>query len=396
MGTSTVVATRVAGRGSNLARPSGLISCLLAAAAWSAGGCAQSGESDIRERVTAGKPIPAEVITRVLDQYSVPGLSIAVVHGGQIDWAQGYGLRHSAKAETVDVTTLFQAASISKPVSAALALRMVDLGVLALDEDVNRRLESWQVPESEFTTATPVTLRHLLSHSAGLTMHGVPEFAADAPLPTLVQILEGTWSTDAERVRSVSQPGVEFSYSGGGYIVLQLLLTDVADRPFAQLAQELILNPAGMSVSTFEQPLPHQLWNQAAAGHTRDGSPLVGAWHILPEQAAGGLWTTPSDLASFMLSIWRSYHGQSASLLPHDLARQMLTRQIDDFGLGFSLPSSGVARFQHGGGNAGYRCFAVLSVDGADGAVIMANGDNGEPLIWHVFRMIGRAYGWSV
>jgi CubicO group peptidase (beta-lactamase class C family) len=363
---------------------------------WSIGGCSNASQSEVGERVTAGKPIPAEVITPVLDQYRVPGLSIAVVHNGQIDWAQGYGLRDSRKSEPVDATTLFQAASISKPVSAAVALRMVDLGVLALDEDVNRKLESWKVPDSEFTSATPVTLRNLLSHSAGLTMSGVPEFAADAALPTLVQVLEGTWSTGAERVRSVSKPGVEYSYSGGGYIVLQLLLTDVADRPFAQLAKELILGPAGMPASTFEQPLPYQLWNQAAVGHDRNGSPLVGAWHVLPEQAAGGLWTTPSDLASFMLSIWRSYHGYSEELLPHNLAHQMLTRQIDDFGLGFSLPSRGVARFQHGGGNAGYRCFAVLSVDGADGAVLMTNGDNGEPLIGEVFRMIGRAYGWSV
>ena len=261
---------------------------------------------------------------------------------------------------------------------------------------MNRKLQSWKVPDNEFTNATPVSLRNLLSHSAGLTMHGVPEFAAHAVLPTLVQILEGTWSTEVKGVRFVSRPGTEFRYSGGGYIVLQLLLTDVDGRPFAELAKELVLDPAGMSASTFEQPLPSQLWNQAAAGHDSRGSPLFGAWHVLPEQAAGGLWTTPSDLASFMLSIWRSYHGKAGALLSQDLARQMLTRQIDDFGLGFSLPSSGVARFQHGGGNAGYRCFAVLSVDGADGVVIMTNGDNGERVIGEVFKLVGQAYGWSV
>jgi CubicO group peptidase (beta-lactamase class C family) len=197
-------------------------------------------------------------------------------------------------------------------------------------------------------------------------------------------------------VEAVSLPGAEFRYSGGGYIVLQLLLADVAGRAFAQLAEELVLHPAGMSESTFEQPLPRQLWTHAAVGHDRWGGPLAGAWHVLPEQATGGLWTTPSDLASFMLGIWRSYHGQSGALLPQSLARQMLTRQIDDFGLGFYLPSGGVARFQHSGGNAGYRCFAVLSVDSADGVVIMTNGDNGEDLIWDVFEMIGRAYGWIV
>lgn len=379
-----------------MARPNRFLLCLYAAAVWSMGGCSQSRQSAVGEHVTAGEPIPADVIARVLDQYRVPGLSIAVIHDGQIDWVQGYGVRERGKPEPVDTTTLFQAASISKPVSAALALRMVDLGMLALDEDVNRKLISWKVPANDFTRITPVTLRNLLSHSAGLTMHGVPEFAADAELPTLIQILEGTWTTGAARVQLVSRPGTECSYSGGGYVVLQILLTDVAKRSFAQLAKELVLEPAGMSVSTFEQPLPRQLWSQAAAGHDRNGSPLVGAWHILPEQAAGGLWTTPSNLASFMLNIWRSYHGQSERLLPQRLARQMLTRQIDDFGLGFSLPSSGVFRFQHSGGNAGYRCFAVLSVESPDGVVIMTNGDSGEKLIWDVFEMIGRAYGWSV
>jgi len=362
--------------------------CLLIATVWSAGGLSQPGQPEISERVTAGKPIPAAVVTRLLDQYDVPGVSIAVMHDGKIDWAKGYGFRRSGLPDTVDTTTLFQAASISKPVSAALALRMVGLGMLALDEDVNRKLESWKVPESELTSATPVTLRNLLSHSAGMTMHGVPEFAADAAPPTLVQILEGSWSTDAERVR--------FRYSGGGFIVLQLLLTDVADRPFAELAKELVLDPAGMSASTFEQPLPRELRDRAAVGHNGYGVPLVGAWHLLPEQAAGGLWTTPSDLARFMLSIWRSYHGHSEGLLPQRLARQMLTRQIDDFGLGFYLPSAGVARFQHDGGNGGYRCSAVLSVGGADGVVIMTNGDRGEPLIQDVFKMIGEAYGWNV
>lgn len=396
MVTSIIFGTRAARRAPILARPGGFFLFLLVAAVWCTCGCSQCSRSDLNERVTAGKPIPAEIIARALDRYRVPGVSIAVVHDGQLEWAEGYGSRDSGKPGAVDVTTLFQAASISKPVSAALALRMVDLGMLALDKDINRNLESWKVPESEFTSETPITLRNLLSHSAGLTMHGVPEFATDAPRPTLVQILEGTWSTGAERVRSVSRPGAEYSYSGGGYIVLQLLLTDVTNRHFERLAKELILDPAGMSASTFEQPLPHELWNRAAVGHDRYGSPLVGNWHVLPEQAAGGLWTTPSDLASFMLSIWKSYHGQSGALLPQPLARQMLTRQIEDFGLGFYLPSSGAARFQHGGGNAGYRCFAVLSVDGGDGAVIMTNSDNGEPLIWDVFKMIGKAYGWSV
>ena len=178
--------------------------------------------------------------------------------------------------------------------------------------------------------------------------------------------------------------------------MLQLLLTDVAGRPFAPLARALTLRPAGMSSSTFEQPLPEELASRVAVGHFAGGTPLFGSWHILPEQAAGGLWTTPTDLASFMIQLWRSYHGRSDTVLKQELAQQMLTRQIGDFGLGLYLPSEGVFRFQHGGGNAGYRCHMVLSVGSADGVVIMTNSDSGEQVINALFQAIAQAYGWTV
>ena len=354
-----------------------------------------AGDQALAEQPTAGVPIPDDAVATILQEHHVPGVSIAVIHDGRIDWAKGYGVRESRKGDRVDTDTLFQAASISKPVSAAAALGMVARNQLALDEDVNRRLESWKVPENELTRDEPVTLRRLLSHSAGLTMHGVPEFTAGAEVPTLVQILNGEFAAAKESMRLVAEPGSVHRYSGGGYIVLQLLLTDVAGRPFAPLARELVLRPAGMSSSTFEQPLPERLRHRAAVGHHRDGTPIRGSWHTLPEQAAGGLWTTPGDLAHFMIEVWRSYHGQSETLLPQRLARLMLTPQIGEFGLGFYLPDAGVARFQHGGGNAGYRCHTVLSVGTADGVVIMTNGDGGEQVIWKLFEVIAQAYGWK-
>jgi CubicO group peptidase (beta-lactamase class C family) len=227
-------------------------------------------------------------------------------------------------------------------------------------------------------------------------MHGVPECSVDDTIPTLVQILDDTVHGPREPVRVVCEPGTSFRYSGGGYIVLQLLLTDVTQRPFEQLAREFVLQPAGMASSTFEQPLPLRLHDRAAAGHLDDGTPMKGLWHTLPEQAAGGLWTTPRDLASFMIALWRSYHGISDALLPQQLGREMLTRQVDDFGLGLPLPSAGVFRFQHGGSTGGYRCFMVLSIEQPEGVVIMTNGDSGEPLLWEVFQAIAHAYGWTV
>ena len=356
----------------------------------------QHKDDDVNAQVIAGLPIPNGVMDPLLEMYHVPGISIAIIHNGHIDWAKGYGVRKYGNAGEVDSLTLFQASSISKPVSVAIALQMVDMSKLTLDEDVNQKLQSWKIPMNVYTKNEFVTLRRILSHSAGLPMHGVPEFAAGSKIPSLMQILDGDWYSSTEPVRPVIEPGREFRYSGGGYIVLQVLLTNISNRPFAELAKELVLQPTGMTSSTFVQPLPQKLWSQAAVGHLEDGTPLEGLWHTLPEQAAGGLWTTPRDLACFMIELWKSYQGLSDTLLPEYLAREMLTRQIDDFGLGLSLPSAGVFRFQHSGGNAGYRCFMVLSVEIPEGVVIMTNGDSGEQLIWEVFELIAHAYGWEV
>lgn len=358
--------------------------------------CSRNKEIDFNSRVTAGTPIPEGVVDTLLEMYEVPAVSIAMIHDGQIDWVKAYGVRKYGNSERVDSLTLFQAASISKPVSATVALRMVDKGKLTLDEDINNKLQSWKVPINEFTKNEHVSLRRLLSHSAGLPMHGVPEFEANALVPSLVQILDGDWYASKDSVRPVIEPGKEFHYSGGGYIVLEVLLSDITKRPFIELAKELVLQPAGMISSTYEQPLPQDKWHRAAVGHLKDRTPLNGLWHTLPELAAGGLWTTPKDLGLFMIELWRSYQGLSDKLLPKHLAKEMLTRQIDDFGLGISLPSAGVYRFQHSGGNAGYRCHMVLSIDNPDGVVIMTNGDAGEPLIWKLFELIAHAYGWNV
>lgn len=347
-------------------------------------------------QIEAGVPIPESMIDSLLEKHSVPAISIATVKGGKIDWIKAYGVRRIGSPEKVDSSTLFQAASISKPVSSVVALRMVDQGKLTLDENVNDKLQSWKVPPNEFTKNEQITLRRLLSHSAGLPMHGVPEFESHASIPTLIQILDGNWDGSTESVRPVIEPGKEYRYSGGGYIILQLLLTDISNRSFEDLAKELVLESAKMTSSTFEQPLPEDRWDEAAIGHYRDNTPIKGLWHILPEQATGGLWTTPKDLAHFMIELWKSYQGISDTLLPQYLAREMLTRQAGDMGLGIMLPSYGVFRFSHSGGTGGYRCTMVLSVDRPDGAVLMTNGDSGEDLIKIVFELIGNSYGWEV
>lgn len=328
--------------------------------------------------------------------YKVPGLGIAVIHGGAIEWAKGYGVREAGQPTPVDTDTLFQAASISKPVAAMAALKLVQGGKLALDEDVNRKLSTWKLPENEFTAGEKVTLRRILTHSAGLTVHGFPGYAQGAPLPTLVQVLNGVPPANTAPIRVDVKPGTLFRYSGGGFTLMQQMLIDVAGRPFPEFMQDTVLGPLGMTHSTYQQPLPEALWRQAASAHDRDGVAVKGRWNTYPEMAAAGLWTTPSDLARFAIELRNAFRGQSERVLSAATARQMLTRQRKDLnGLGIGLRGEGqTLSFSHGGANRGFMCQLIAFAESGDGAVIMTNGDRGQALIQEVLRAIAAEYGW--
>jgi CubicO group peptidase (beta-lactamase class C family) len=325
--------------------------------------------------------------------YNVPGVSIAMINNGKLEWARGYGVLEAGGARPVTAETRFQAASISKPVAAMAALALVEQGKLSLDEDVNLKLTSWHLPDNEFTTSQQVTVRRLLSHSAGLTIHGFPGYAANQAVPTLKQILDGQMppaNTGPIRVDMV--PGKQLRYSGGGYTLLQQLMMDVTGRPFPELLQEVVLGRIGMSHSTFTQPLPKELEVAAATAHRQNGEPIKGRWHTYPEMAAAGLWTTPSDLALFAIDLLESAQNKPNKVLSPEMSRQMLTKQAGSYGLGVSL---GDKVFSHGGSNEGFTCILVVHIDTAQGAVIMTNSDNGPPLFNEILRAISHEYNWT-
>ena len=344
--------------------------------------------------VVAGRPAPPMALATRMAELKVPGVSIAVINDGAIEWAKGYGVAEAGTATPVTPRTLFQAASVSKPVAALGALRLVEEGKLVLDEDVNAKLKSWEVPENDFTKTEKVTLRRLLSHTAGLTVHGFGGYPADAAVPTTVQVLDGAKPANSAAVRVDVVPGTIWRYSGGGFTVAQLLMQDVAGRSFPELLAELVLKPVGMDDSTYEQPLPESRRGAAASGHTSDGKLLPGRHHTYPEMAAAGLWTTPTDLAKFLLEIERARRGVSP-ILSQALAREMTTAQKPGYGLGLSLSGLGTAAgFGHGGSNEGFKCQMTMFLEGGRGAVVMTNGDRGGFLAAEVLRGIAREYGW--
>jgi CubicO group peptidase (beta-lactamase class C family) len=342
-----------------------------------------------------GKPILAYKLTERMEHYKVPGVSVAFFERGQIVWARGYGYADVEHKTPVTAETLFQAASISKPVAALAALHLVDEGRLSLDDDVNAKLKSWKVPENEFTKEQKVTLRRLLTHSAGLTVHGFPGYASDERVPTVVQVLNGEKPANTAAVRVDTEPGRISRYSGGGFTVMQLLLTDVTGKAFPALMSELVLKPAGMTHSTYEQPLPKERATIATKPYRDSGEPVKGGPHTYPEMAAAGLWTTPSDLGRVAMEIEKEYQGESEKILTQAMARQYLTKQKTDWGLGVAVEGEGTAlHFSHSGGNEGYRCFVVDFPARHQGVAIMTNSDSGGTLYGELLRAVAKEYGW--
>jgi CubicO group peptidase (beta-lactamase class C family) len=364
-----------------------------------------SGERSARlQRVEAvAAEIPGEAgqgtirlsLAELMKTYNVPGLSIAVIENYKIVDTKAYGVTVTGSNEQVTTRTLFQAGSISKPVAATGALSLVEKGKLSLDEDVNQKLTSWKIPENEFTKTEKVTLRRLMSHTAGLTVHGFPGYNVDKPRPTLVQIFNGEKPANTAPIRVDVVPGTLEPYSGGGVTIEQQLMMDVTGKPFPSLMRELVLDKIGMADSSYEQPLPPARAAMTACGTYPDGKPVHGKWHIYPEMAAAGLWTTPTDLAKFAIEIALSKQGKSNRVLSEKLTQEMLTPVKEEAGLGFFLEKANPGEFGHNGAGEGFQALLEMNADTGNGVAMLANSDNGLSVMDAVLRRVAREYAWN-
>jgi CubicO group peptidase (beta-lactamase class C family) len=334
-------------------------------------------------------------LQQAMDAYKIPGLSIAIIDNFQVVFAKGYGFVAAGANTPVTPKTLFQAGSISKPVAATAALSMVEQGKLTLDENVNVKLKTWKVPDNEFTQTEKVTLRRLMSHTAGLTVHGFPGYDVDAPLPTLVQVLNGEKPANTAPVRVEIVPGTKFRYSGGGVTIEQLLMTVVSGKAFPALLRETVLDKIGMADSSYEQPLPATRAAATACGTQGDGKPIHGKWHVYPEMAAAGLWTTPTDLAHFAIEIALSKNGKSNRVLSQKMTNEMLTPVLEEAGLGFFLDHNNPGQFGHNGADEGFQALLTMNAETGKGVVIMGNSDNFLTMGDDVLSAVAREFTWS-
>ena len=326
--------------------------------------------------------------------HNVPGASIAVIIDGELKWAKGYGTANTNNGSKVDNNTLFQAGSISKPVAALAALQLVEAGKLTLDEDANTYLKTWKIPDSKFTEVEKVTLRRLLTHTAGMTVHGFPGYAEKDTFPDINTVLDGKGNTDPIRVDTI--PGSIWRYSGGGYTVMEKMVEDVSGLSLEDYMTKNVLAPMEMTNSTYSQPLPKELHAHASAAYNGKGEIVEGLWHNYPEQAAAGLWTTPTDLAKYISEIHKIYTGKSDGILSKNMVQQMLTKHKNDWGLGPGLQRDNDSlMFGHGGKNEGFTNNMIAFAQKGDGVVIMTNADNGGRLIGEILRAVSQHYNWG-
>jgi CubicO group peptidase (beta-lactamase class C family) len=373
-----------------------LIGCLILVAFASTPGQPVTGRDAPPVDGTVSDPA---VVQPLMKQFNVPGVSIAVIHDFKIVATYAYGVADVETGAPVTPATLFQAASISKPVAAMVSLRAVQDGRFSLDQDVNTILKSWKLPDGPWTKERRVTPRSLMSHTSGTgDGFGFPGYAPGAALPSIPQILDGVQPpSNLRAVRLERAPLTGFKYSGGAVMIQQLALMDAVGKPFEEVARTWVLDPIGMTDSTFEQPLAPQREKQAARAHDRQGARMGDPWHVYPEQAAAGLWTTPTDLARFAIEVQLSLLGNSNRVLSQTTVREMATPVgVGPFAVGFQIAKEGEGwYFMHGGSNWGFQCDLIAHRVHGYGAVIMTNGNGGGPLIQQLRRLIQQEYKWD-
>ena len=337
---------------------------------------------------------PPQNISERMALEQVPGLSIALVSDGRIEWARGFGVEENGRPEPVTTETLFEAASITKTIFTVAVMELVSEGILDLDEDVNTYLRSWKVPKNGDWQPV-VTLRQILSHTAGLNIHGLVGYGRDDNIPTLVQVLNGEPPSIQPPVTVDGIPGLQNRYSTGGYAVAEQVVVDVTGRPVAELVHDLVIEPLRLNHSSMAEPLPPRFERMMAAGHTWSRQAVNGKTQAHPS-AASRLRTTPSDLARLGIEIQRAIKGEPTKVLSEVSAKQMMSPPIgNEWGLGLRVSGEGDnSRFWMTGSSFGFVAKWIFYQDLGMGAVVMNNFDWGDLFLYEVTKAIATEYKW--
>lgn len=353
-------------------------------------------EREIRAQVKfLGESGNVSSITDKMAEYNIPALSLAVIHQGKIDWADIYQNANFPEAQKLDCMSIFQAASLSKPVTFLAAQRMHSAGEINLDENIQNYLKDFVLPQGKQTAENPVTFRNIFSHTSGITSGGYQGYTKDLALPSDMDILMGSEGVNSPAIKVITLPNETLAYSGGGYTLAELALQDIYNDEFSNIMKKWILDPAEMDHSEFTQPLLASKSNQVAKGYTPSGEVLDGGWRNHPEQAAAGLWSNAIDMAKFLIEIYKAYQGESSIFSQSDI-KSIISHERDGHVYGFIVNrSDDDVSLTHYGGNTGYRTGMTISLTTGNGLVYLINSENGGALGNELLLSASKIYNWQ-
>jgi CubicO group peptidase (beta-lactamase class C family) len=334
-------------------------------------------------------PVDTSTIIRWMAEHRVPGISMAVIDKYKTAEIESIGTISNHSKEPVTENTYFQAASVSKAVTAAIVFHCIDRNMFDLDTDVNRYLKSWKVPQNRYTRQKKVTLRGLMSHRAGMPATNFPQ-KKGAGDPTLVQILNGESPALNKPAFPVLEPGTRWQYSNLGYVVIQQILEDTLQKPFVQIADEIVFKPLGMTHSTFRYPIPTGREGVEARPHRIDGTPGEPMMNSAA-QAHGGLMTTARDLAVFVVEIMNAWRQKSTRLISPESAGIMINEGVGVFNRG---SGTAVSFYHPGQGLPGATGWIVGYPHSGQGAVILTNGYKGLEPTRRITGRLETLYQW--
>ncbi|PLX00401.1 MAG: hypothetical protein C0593_01040 [Marinilabiliales bacterium] len=340
-----------------------------------------------------GDVVPEYNLMERMEYWDVPAVSFAVIDNMEIIYSGAFGVKKIGDTIPINSSTLFQAASVSKPVTATGAMTFIEQGLLNPESDINNYTGEWQLSYDKFEG--PVTMHQLLSHSGGLNVGGFTGYWSEDNLPELTDILNGTPPANSPGVKIVHEPGKKFMYSGGGYQVIQQIMQNTSGMSFYDVMKEKVFNPAGMK-NSYYAPLDSAQKLNAVYGHTEAGAiPEYGPIHI--ESAAGGLWTTPGDLGLMLIDMMRAYQGQKSKILNTESIHKMMTPGFWNFGYGYRVQGEGKdLRFSHGGATIGWHSNFIAFPERGQAVVVMTNGTNGWVLWPEIERAVAKYLNWPI
>lgn len=331
----------------------------------------------------SGLHITQDKLDKLLKEHKLPGVSLAVIDNFKVVLRATSGEKRFGSGELIDHDTAFSTASISKPITALLVAMLEEQGKLSFDDSVAKYLKRWTLNTNDFPEPDAITFRRLLSHTAGTTQGGFADYYDGDDVPTAIDSLNGAKVPRYDKPISLKfEPGTNWDYSGGGYVIVQIALEDLTGKPLPELAESMLFEPLGMTRTTMYQPNHKAFLSNVARVHHNDLTVIGAGLPICPQIAPSGMWSTPSDMATLIIEMQKALAGKPTNVISQDVAKA--TTQIQTlhttggWGLGWMRVEAkgNIDWFSHGGSNTGTGGHIMGTMEGGRGIAIFGNGGN--------------------